>query len=77
MIQVKCTRCGGIAEGKTFDEASSRVNHGIGLTKGKPCHKALGKTIQTSGQEEKPKKQKKTKSDNSKTTEENTFNLTE
>lgn len=37
MVQVKCIRCNGQAEGKTADEAADRIDHAIGQSKGRAC----------------------------------------
>ncbi len=46
MSKAKCTRCGGIAEGKTFEEASSKIDHAVGLSRGRPCGNNYGCVIQ-------------------------------
>ena len=37
MVQAKCNRCGGTAIGDTFEEAKSKINHAVGLTRSIPC----------------------------------------
>jgi len=37
MVQVKCIRCNGQAEGKTAEEAADRIDHAIGRSKGRLC----------------------------------------
>lgn len=37
MVIAKCYRCGGSAEGKSFEEASEKINHAVGLSRGIPC----------------------------------------
>lgn len=37
MTIAKCSRCGGKAQGKSFEEASSRINHAVGLSRGIKC----------------------------------------
>ena len=37
MVKVRCIRCTGIAEGKTATEAAQKIDHAIGLSKGRPC----------------------------------------
>ena len=37
MIKVKCIRCTATAEGETADEAALKLDHAIGLGKGRPC----------------------------------------
>jgi len=37
MITAKCNRCGGTALGKTFEDASKKINHAVGLGRGIKC----------------------------------------
>ena len=37
MTNVKCTRCGDTSSGTSFDDASSKLDHAVGLSRGKPC----------------------------------------
>lgn len=37
MVTAKCTRCLGKAEGKSFEEASEKINHAVSLSRGIPC----------------------------------------
>ena len=37
LATAKCTRCNASATGKTFDEASSLIDHARGLSRGIPC----------------------------------------
>ncbi len=37
MTIAKCTRCGGSAQGDSFEEASSKINHAVGLSRGIKC----------------------------------------
>jgi hypothetical protein len=37
MVLAKCRRCGGSATGETFEVASSKINHAVGLTRGIKC----------------------------------------
>lgn len=37
MITAKCTKCGGTALGNTFEEASEKINHAVGLSRGIKC----------------------------------------
>ena len=37
MAEAKCNRCLGSATGKTFEEASSKINHAVGLSRGIKC----------------------------------------
>ena len=37
MITAKCIKCGGSATGDTFEEASSKINHAVGMSRGIKC----------------------------------------
>ena len=37
MVTAKCFRCYGSATGDTFEEASSLIDHAVGLSRGIPC----------------------------------------
>ena len=37
MITAKCNKCGGTALGNTFEIASSKINHAVGLSRGIKC----------------------------------------
>lgn len=37
MITAKCNKCGGTALGNTFEEASQKINHAVGLSRGIKC----------------------------------------
>ena len=37
MVIAHCTRCLGKAQGKTFEEASCKINHAVSLSRGIPC----------------------------------------
>ena len=37
MAKALCRRCKGTAEGSTFEEASSKINHAVGLSRGIKC----------------------------------------
>ena len=37
MVTAKCTRCLGSATGSTFTEASAKINHAVGLSRGIKC----------------------------------------
>lgn len=37
MSTAKCNRCGGSAVGDSFEEASVKINHAVGLSRNKPC----------------------------------------
>lgn len=43
MITAKCDRCGGTATGLTYEEASAKINHGVGLGKGIKCGASYNK----------------------------------
>jgi len=83
MIKVQCHRCGGKAEGNSFDEASELIDHAIGMSNGKKCYAGLAQIDIIGGEESKveytkPKveytKPKKTKSKAKPETSKNTFN---
>lgn len=37
MGKLECTRCGGVIEKPTFNEAKESLDHGVGLTRNRPC----------------------------------------
>jgi len=37
MGTVKCERCGGHTEASSIEEGFSKIDHAVGLSKGKPC----------------------------------------
>jgi outer membrane biosynthesis protein TonB len=37
MVTAKCNRCHGSADGKTMQEARSKINHAQGKSRGIPC----------------------------------------
>jgi hypothetical protein len=37
MVTAKCNRCRGSADGKTMQEARSKINHAQGKSRGIPC----------------------------------------
>lgn len=58
MATAKCNKCGGSAEGTTFEEASKKINHAVGLTRGIKCGANYGHVVEISTQKpvvEKPK----------------------
>ena len=63
MTTAKCKRCGGIATGKNFDDASSKINHAVGLSRGIKCANSYGRVIEINKQE-KVEKQKPSKPKN-------------
>ncbi len=42
MVKASCRRCKGSAEGSTFEEASSKINHAVGLGRSIPCGASYG-----------------------------------
>ena len=40
MGTVKCERCGGHIEANSIEDAAKRIDHAVGLSKGKPCDEA-------------------------------------
>jgi len=34
---LSCQRCGATAEGETFEQADERIDHAVGLSKGRAC----------------------------------------
>ncbi len=64
VVKVRCLRCGGKAEGKDKKEADMRIDHGIGLSIGKPCKgypHATTEIVESEQPTEKPKEEVKTK----------------
>lgn len=56
MITAKCNRCGGTAFGNTFEEASKKINHAVGLSRGIKCGDNYGNVVEDSTPKvEKPK----------------------
>lgn len=37
MTEANCTRCGASATGNSFEDASAKINHAIGLSRNIPC----------------------------------------
>lgn len=61
MITAKCHRCGGISDGKTFEEASAKINHAVSLSRGIKCGDSYGRVKQidtTVAPKETPKSEK-------------------
>jgi hypothetical protein len=48
MTKALCRRCKGTAEGSTFEEASSKINHAAGLGRGIPCGATYGCVVDVS-----------------------------
>jgi len=46
MVTAKCHKCGGISDGKTFEEASAKINHAVSLSRGIKCGASYGKVNQ-------------------------------
>jgi len=46
MAEAKCRKCGGTATGNTFTEASSKINHAVGLSRGIKCGSNYNCTIE-------------------------------
>lgn len=56
MVIAKCTRCLGTGTGSTFSEASSKIDHGVGKSRGKPCGASFKRVIEVGASTPKPKK---------------------
>ncbi len=54
MATAKCNKCGGSAEGKTFEEASKKINHAVGLSRGIKCGANYGCVVEISTQKQEP-----------------------
>lgn len=48
MVKALCRRCKGSAEGSTFEEASSKINHAVGLGRSIPCGASYGCVVDDS-----------------------------
>jgi hypothetical protein len=48
MAKALCNRCKASAEGSTFEEASSKINHAAGLGRGIPCGATYGCVVDVS-----------------------------
>ena len=48
MAKALCRRCKGTAEGSTFEEASSKINHAVGLSRSIPCGASYGCVVDVS-----------------------------
>lgn len=63
MAKALCNRCKGSAEGSTFAEASSKINHAVGLGRSIPCGANYGCVMDVSPTPPKtPPQPQKTKS---------------
>ena len=58
MGTVKCERCGGHTEANTIEEAVKKIDHAVGLSKGKPCDEARAQLVMV-GEPQAPKQQPK------------------
>ena len=52
MGKAECTVCGAVAEGSNKKEASDKLDHGVGLMKGRPCPNDGTNVILWSGEKE-------------------------
>ena len=48
MAKALCRRCQGTGEGSTFEEASSKINHAVGLGRSIPCGASYGQVVDIS-----------------------------
>ena len=60
MITAKCNRCLGSAIGSTFTEASAKINHAVGLSRGIKCGDNYNKVIEIKDKSTPPKKSQDT-----------------
>jgi hypothetical protein len=56
MAKALCRRCKGTAEGSTFEEASSKINHAAGLARSIPCGASYGCVVDVSPKSTTPPK---------------------
>jgi len=56
MANALCRRCKGTAEGSTFEEASSKINHAVGLARSIPCGASYGCVVDVSPKSTTPPK---------------------
>ena len=56
MAKALCRRCKGTAEGSTFEEASSKINHAVGLSRSIPCGASYGCVVDVSPKSTTPPK---------------------
>ena len=68
MVKAKCLRCRGTAEGSTFEEASSKINHAVGLGRSIPCGATYGHVVDISPKPVRPSNLAKTSTEPKKTT---------
>ena len=67
MAKAFCRRCKGSAEGSTFEEASSKINHAVSLARSIPCGASYGCVVDVSPKTSPPKQAKKTTKSKDKT----------
>lgn len=53
MAQAKCMRCGAAATGDSFEDASEKINHAVGMSRGVPCGKNYDRVVEI--KDDKPK----------------------
>ncbi len=56
MAKALCRRCKGTAEGSTFEEASLKINHAVGLSRSIPCGASYGCVVDVSSKSTTPPK---------------------
>jgi hypothetical protein len=61
MVTAKCNRCLGSGTGSTFEEASSKIDHAVGRSRGINCGDNSTKVIEVGASTPKPKAKKITK----------------
>jgi len=59
LSQAKCTRCHATATGDTFEQASQKLNHAIGLGRGIKCGASYDKVVEIKSQTLNPTTEKK------------------
>lgn len=70
MGRLQCSRCGAFTEADSEKEGRGRIDHAIGLRKGKPCEDGKSRLIFTGKvKKEKSKSPKKDESTKTKSTE--------
>jgi len=45
LAQAKCLRCSAQASGSSFEEATKKINHAVGLSRNIPCGASYGRII--------------------------------
>ncbi len=56
MGTLTCSRCKATTEADSIDEGRSRLDHGIGIYKGKPCEDGKAELFFTGNEQKTPKK---------------------